>query len=269
MLDMYSKSAPPVSQVSEGSAFAQGGRGRGRGGRGAWRGEAGRGEANTPPYNKEYWKDKKCFNCGKQGHPSSHCKSAKANGDKDDDKSSKSKSTAKSTASSTNKSLKKLKKQFTKTFTTLETRIDELENESDLSSSEGKPEASHFQYGLLMMQQQTKIANDKKRVPPSPGMLLQQGFEKRNANVLFKQQNHNIELDLTQIILLDNQSTMDLFCNPGLVDTVTKSRHNMKLKSNGGTMTVDHKATVAGYNHKVWFSINAITNIISLKNLIT
>jgi hypothetical protein len=38
----------------------------------------------------------------------------------------------------------------------------------------------------------------------------------------------------------------------------------MRLKSNGGTMTVTHKATMPGYHKDVWFSKRAITNIIAL-----
>jgi hypothetical protein len=100
-------------------------------------------------------------------------------------------------------------------------------------------------------------------------MIFHQAFKKRNADVLFKQ-NHGkeITLDLRNVILLDSQSTMDLFCNPDLVSDVTKVSHKMRLQSNGGTMTVNHKAMIEGYNKKVWYSKDAITNIIDLSNLI-
>jgi hypothetical protein len=67
--------------------------------------------------------------------------------------------------------------------------------------------------------------------------MFQQAFEERNAKVLFKQ-NHSkkIELDLKNVILLDSQSTMDLFWNPKLVDKTYKTDKKMRLKSNGGTM---------------------------------
>jgi hypothetical protein len=61
---------------------------------------------------------------------------------------------------------------------------------------------------------------------------------------------------------------MDLFCNAALVSKISKSRSNMRLKSNGGTMVATLKATMDGYNKSVWFSTRAITNIISLCNLI-
>jgi hypothetical protein len=42
----------------------------------------------------------------------------------------------------------------------------------------------------------------------------------------------------------------------------------MRLQSNGGRMTVTQKATMPGYKKKVWYSKDAITNIIALSNLI-
>ena len=42
----------------------------------------------------------------------------------------------------------------------------------------------------------------------------------------------------------------------------------MKVQGNGVTLAVSHKATVPGYKQDVWFIKYAITNIISLKNLI-
>jgi hypothetical protein len=73
LLNKYSKTVVvPKTTSSEGSSFAQKG---GRGGRG------GKGQA-TITFDKEYWKDKTCFNCSEKGHPSSSCtKAAVANDD--------------------------------------------------------------------------------------------------------------------------------------------------------------------------------------------
>ena len=60
---------------------------------------------------------------------------------------------------------------------------------------------------------------------------------------------------------------MDLFCNLDLLDNTSKSKANMQLKSNGGTITVSRQITVNGYHNSVRFSGNAITNIIALSNL--
>jgi hypothetical protein len=61
---------------------------------------------------------------------------------------------------------------------------------------------------------------------------------------------------------------MDIFCNVALVSKISKSRSNMRLKINDGTMVVTRKATMEGYTKTVWFSTPAITNIIALINLI-
>jgi hypothetical protein len=46
-------------------------------------------------------------------------------------------------------------------------------------------------------------------------------FEPKIAK-LFKQSGSKIKLDLQEIILLDSQSTMDLFCNAALVSKTSK-----------------------------------------------
>ena len=76
-----------------------------------------------------------------------------------------------------------------------------------------------------------------------------------------------IDLDLREITLLDNQSTVDLFCNPDLVEKTRNSRSKMQLRSNGGGMRVKKKATKRGYKKEVWFSTQAATNTLSLANL--
>jgi hypothetical protein len=89
----------------------------------------------------------------------------------------------------------------------------------DLSDSKSDEEGdSHFQTGTQpgyqMMQHET---------------TLQQSFEKRNADVLFKLGGSKNKIDLRNVILLDSQSTMDLFCNPQLVKEVTKTTNVMNL----------------------------------------
>jgi hypothetical protein len=123
LLDKYSKTVVvPKMTSSEGSSFAQKG---GRGGRG------GRGRP-TITFDKEYWKDKTCFNCGEKGHPSSSCtKAAIAN----DDRASFAQCVKKLA-----KDTKNLKKAFTQ-----HQKINQ--QDSDLSGSESEEEDSPFQFG--------------------------------------------------------------------------------------------------------------------------
>jgi hypothetical protein len=109
------------------------------------------------------------------------------------------------------------------------------EADSDISELEGE-EVSHFQVDQALQSAQL----DKKCEP-------------RIAK-LFKQAGSSTKLDLKEVILLDNQSTMDLFCNVSLVRHISKSRSNMRLKSNVSTMLVTINATMEGYNKTVWFS---------------
>jgi len=243
LLDKYSKTVVPKTPISEGMAFAQ------RGGRGG-RGGAGRGNAagrgSRRPFDKEYWKDKKCFKCGKEGHPSLHCEE----GDDDD----------KSTASA--KSVKKLTKDMKsmkKAFTQLK---EVIEGDSDLSGSDSE-EDSHFQVQARKFQFIQLERESEPRIA-----RIEREFEPRIAKLFKQAHGGKFELDLREVILLDSQLTMDLICNPALVKKTFKSSHAMKLKSNGGTMTITHKAKVAGYHAHVWYDKKAITNILSLKNVI-
>jgi hypothetical protein len=82
------------------------------------------------------------------------------------------------------------------------------EADSDISESEGE-EASHFQVDQALQFEQV----DNK-------------FEPRIANI-FKQTGSSVKLDLRDVILLDSQSTMNLFCNAALVSKTSKSKSSM------------------------------------------
>jgi hypothetical protein len=58
-------------------------------------------------------------------------------------------------------------------------------------------------------------------------------FEPRIAKVFKQTHGTKIKLDLKKVILLDSQSTMDLICDPTLVESTIKSSHSMRTKSNG------------------------------------
>ena len=69
------------------------------------------------------------------------------------------------------------------------------------------------------------------------------------------------------MVLLDNESTMDLFCNPDLVEDIKKVNRPLRIQSKGGEMSINQKEKIPGYNNNVWFSRRDITKIIALKNL--
>ena len=48
---------------------------------------------------------------------------------------------------------------------------------------------------------------------------------------------------------------------------IKKVKGPLRINSNGGEISVNHKAKITGYNKRLWFSRRDITNKIVLKNL--
>jgi hypothetical protein len=236
LLYKYSKTSVSKVTQSEDTSFAQRiGRGGGRGGRSGNR-------KSHDNFDKEYWKDKTCYKCEMKGQPANKCPKKSKN---DDDE------TYVASAASRVKKLKKDFKSMKKAFTTVNIQLENMkEADSDLSGSEDDNYQSHF-----IMDAAIQFAQVEKE------------FEPTIVNI-FKQAGALVKIDLREVILLDSQSTMDLFCNVALVSKTRKFATRMRLKSNGGTMVVTRKDTMPGYNKDVWFSTRAITNIITLSNLI-
>ena len=67
-------------------------------------------------------------------------------------------------------------------------------------------------------------------------------------------------------ILLDSQSTVDVFCNAGLLVNIRTVNHRMYIHCNAGIMWTDQQGDLPGYG-RVWFCPNAIANILSLHNV--
>jgi hypothetical protein len=229
LLDKHSKTALTKPTSSEGASFAQGGGGSAKG-------------KKKEAFDKACWKDRTCYACNKKGHPANHCPSTNEKADRDDD------------AASPANSISELKKDFkkmSKAFAMVNARLEQLkESESDLSGSEGK-EASHFQHNESFQFTQ-----------------LESKFGPNISNAFKQAHGDKITLDLKNIKLLDSQSTMDLFCNKNLVQKIYKTIGTMRLKSDGGSMVVGRRATISGHRKQVWFSTDAIANIIALTDLI-
>jgi hypothetical protein len=235
-LDKFPKNTPSAT-ASEGLAFTQkGGKPKGGGNKDK------KGDGKPKPYNKKFFADKECFNCGKLGHPADSCPNKAGDDDKPASKGKSKKKEADGDASvSSMKKLEKGFKKMQKTLTQINDKIDEG-NDSDLSE-----EDSHFQYALAQV-------------------VLDKGFPK-TAKVL--KQSHKLlnGLEMREIILLDSQSTICVFCNKSLLASITKARKPLRLRSNGGSMLLKKQATIENYKHKVWYSADAITNIFSLKQV--
>ncbi len=60
----------------------------------------------------------------------------------------------------------------------------------------------------------------------------------------------------------------DLCCNRGFMSRIRKVSHALNMTSNGGGLKITEQGKLMGYKFWVWFSKQAITNIICLKNLI-
>lgn len=66
-------------------------------------------------------------------------------------------------------------------------------------------------------------------------------------------------------ILLDNQSTVDIFCEMSLLDNVHESNETMSIQCNAGTITTTTKGTFGDYGI-VWYCKDGIANILSFAN---
>ena len=65
-------------------------------------------------------------------------------------------------------------------------------------------------------------------------------------------------------ILLDSQSTVDIFCNLNLVQNIPRVKERMKIQCNAGTRVTNLVGDLPGYG-PLWFDSRAIANVLSLK----
>jgi hypothetical protein len=67
-------------------------------------------------------------------------------------------------------------------------------------------------------------------------------------------------------ILLDNQSTVDVFCNRGLLTNVRETNKLMNIRCNAGVTRTNMVGELNGYG-KVWYNPKGIANILSLSQV--
>jgi hypothetical protein len=69
-------------------------------------------------------------------------------------------------------------------------------------------------------------------------------------------------------ILLDNQSTLDVFSNPNLLTNIRESERSMTIHCNAGKTTTSQVGNLDGYG-TVWYNPSGIANILSLSCVIS
>ena len=67
-------------------------------------------------------------------------------------------------------------------------------------------------------------------------------------------------------LLLDSQSTTDIFGDKSKLQNIKSTGTRLFLKTNGGTLVTNKKGYLPGYG-EVWYHQKAITNILSLNNV--
>jgi hypothetical protein len=224
LLDKYSKKLTLVTPL-EGTSFFQKGK----------KGDGKKSGGDKVKFDKEFYKDKECFRCGKKGHPKAAC-TVKLTPADDDDKSTKSTKSSTSKGSSRKGSSKsnigKMFGEMNNTIKTLGKAMSQVSEEFEhLNDNESIGAQSHAQ-GAVLGSRGYAFASQSK---PLRGQVL-----------------------------LGNQSSVHVFCNQDMVGNIRKAERQLELASNGGNLPIDTIANINGFEEAVWFLGEAMTNILSL-----
>ena len=101
------------------------------------------------------------------------------------------------------------------------------------------------------------------------GIVYFTGKDIMTKIILYNQAKLTDKLDPKNVILLDNHSTLDIICNNNLTSKIKKSDKKINFQENGGTLAIKYKASMPGYNYDTCCSKDEISNIISVKNMIS
>jgi hypothetical protein len=159
----------------------------------------------------EWWKDRECYRCGKKGHPASACLVELLSDN--DYKSICSFKSPSNVIAAIQKSMKAMGKAMT-----------QLGETSDFDDKLFE-EQLHAQLCVVSVK-------DARSEPRS-------GYAFATRALL-----------LTNHLLLDNQSSVHIMCNPDFVDNVQEASQQMALKSNGGKLPINEIANFEGFKRE-------------------
>jgi hypothetical protein len=165
---------------SEGTSFAQ---------KGKKGGEKKKSDDKNPKkadFDKDFYKDRECFRCGKKGHPKSACTVKLKNSDDDDKSVGSKRSGSSSELVKAVGIIKDATKQLGKAMTQVTEHFEQLNDDDSIGGQ------SHAQLGRI--------------VSGGSGVYA---FASSATS-------------LEDYVLLDNQSTDNVFCNPRLVSNIRR-----------------------------------------------
>ncbi len=182
-------------------------------------------------FDKDFYKDKACFCCGKTGHPKAACtvKIVAA----DNDKSTKLSASKVSSLMGSKADVGKMFTLINKTFKTM---------------------------GKAMSQ-----------VPEEIGAFADNGSIGAQSHALVDRDSiYAFAIGtsmMRECLLLDNQSLVHVFCNQEFVNNIRATERELSLQSNGRTLPISDIANFNGFEEAVWYSNDAMINILSLSRV--